>query len=213
MRTIVYVDGFNLYYGLLRGTRHKWLDLKDLFKKLLPRNDIALVKYFTARIVAFPGNPAAPRRQATYLRALRAKPSVEIYLGHFLQSEVTMRLADGSGQSARVIKYEEKGSDVNLAVHLVSDGFKQAFEAAVVVSNDSDLAEAMRIVRKELGLPVGLIPPARKADIRAGRRRVSKSLREQASFTRSVSSGILSASQLPQTITDGRGTFSRPTEW
>ena len=132
MRTIVYVDGFNLYYGLLRGTRHKWLDLRDLFEKLLPRNDIALVKYFTARIVAFPGNPAAPRRQATYLRALRAKPSLEIHFGHFLQSEVTMRLADGSGQSARVIRYEEKGSDVNLAVHLVSDGFKQAFEVAVV---------------------------------------------------------------------------------
>ena len=61
MRTIVYVDGFNLYYGLLRGTRHKWLDLKDLFEKLLPRNDIALVKYFTARIVAFrDGGSASP---------------------------------------------------------------------------------------------------------------------------------------------------------
>lgn len=98
MRTIVYVDGFNLYYGLLRGTRHKWLDLRALFGKLLPKNDIVLVKYFTARIVAFPGNPAAPRRQATYLRALLARPSVEIHLGHFLKSEVTMRLADGSGQ-------------------------------------------------------------------------------------------------------------------
>lgn len=140
MRTIVYVDGFNLYYGLLKGTSFKWLDLPTLFAKLLPRNDVVLVKYFTARVVSFRGNRDAPRRQRTYLRALRAG-GVEIHLGHFLASEVTMRLPDG---------------------------FKSNYEAAVVVSNDSDLAEAMRIVREELSFPVGLVPPVNKADIRAG---------------------------------------------
>lgn len=213
MRTIVYVDGFNLYYGLVRRTPHKWLDLKALFDILLPRNEVILVKYFTARIVPFPGNPAAPRRQATYLRALRSKPGVEIHLGHFLKSEVSMRLADGSGKSAKVIKYEEKGSDVNLAVNLVADGFKRAFDAAVVVSNDSDLTEAMRIVRDDLGYPVGLVPPVRKADIRANRRRISKELVAQANFTRSVSNGLLKKSQLSSPITDGQGTFSRPNNW
>jgi hypothetical protein len=213
MRTIVYVDGFNLYYGLLKGTSFKWLDMAALFAKLLPKNDLVLLKYFTAGVVSFAGNPDAPRRQRTYLRALRAGGSVEIHLGHFLASEVTMRLADGSGRSVRVIKHEEKGSDVNLAVHLVADGFKGSYDAAVVVSNDSDLAEAMRIIRENLSLPVGLVPPVRKADVRAKRRRVSKALVAQASFTRSVSTGLLKTSQLPQTISDSRGSFSRPSSW
>jgi len=213
VRTIVYVDGFNLYYGLLKGTAHKWLDLGTLFNKLLPKNDVILVKYFTARVIEFPGKPGTPRRQRTYLRALRATGGVETLFGHFLSSEVTMRLADGSGRSARVIKHEEKGSDVNLAVHLVSDGFKGLFDAAVVVSNDSDLAEAIRIVRDDLEFPVGLVPPVKKADIRSKRRRVSKALVTRASFTRSISNGLLRSSQLPLTITDANGEFSKPGDW
>lgn len=106
MRTIVYVDGFNLYYGLPKGTSFKWLDLPTLFAKLLPKNDIVLVKYFTARVVSFTGNRDAPRRQRTYLRALRAGRGVEIHLGHFLASEATMRLADGSGRSVRVTRHQ-----------------------------------------------------------------------------------------------------------
>lgn len=44
MRTIVYVDGINLYYGLLKGTPFKWLDLRALCAKLLPRNELIRVK-------------------------------------------------------------------------------------------------------------------------------------------------------------------------
>ena len=35
-RTIVYIDGFNLYYGLLRFTSYKWLDIVAFAKSLLP---------------------------------------------------------------------------------------------------------------------------------------------------------------------------------
>ena len=61
MRTFVYVDGFNLYYGALRGTPWKWLDLPDLFAKVLqPRHDILKVKYFTARVSGTAANPSKP---------------------------------------------------------------------------------------------------------------------------------------------------------
>jgi hypothetical protein len=51
LRTIVYVDGFNFYYGQLRGTPWKWLDLVRLFEMVLgPQNDLVKVKYFTAKV-------------------------------------------------------------------------------------------------------------------------------------------------------------------
>ena len=117
MKTIVYVDGFNLYYGALRGTPYKWLDLAMLCRRLLPHNQVQRIKYFTARIQARAGDPDGPSRQDVYLRALRTVPNLEIIYGHFLSNKVRLPLADGSG-FAEVVKTEEKGSDVNIAAHL-----------------------------------------------------------------------------------------------
>ena len=63
MRTYVYVDGFNLFYGALKGTRYRWLDPKKLVERLLkPVHEIERIKYFTARVSALPGNSHAPIR-------------------------------------------------------------------------------------------------------------------------------------------------------
>ena len=85
-----------------------------------------------------------------YLRALcHYRPQVEVYFGHFLSHRVWAPLAQpvASRRTAEVIRTEEKGSDVNLAVHLLNDGWLDAYDCAVVVSNDSDIAEAMRLVK------------------------------------------------------------------
>jgi len=155
MRTYVYVDGFNLYYGALKGTPYKWLDLKALFTNVLqPHNQIEKIKYYTARVSARPDNPDAPTRQDHYLQALQAHiPELEIIKGHFIQKPVRMRLVkklpSRLSMYVNVLKSEEKGSDVNLAVHLLNDAWNNCYDCAVVVSNDGDLAEAMRLVRKE----------------------------------------------------------------
>ena len=83
MRTFVYVDGFNLYYGALKGRSWKWLDLPALFAKVLqPQHDILTVKYFTARVSGTRTDPSKPQRQDVYLRALqRHRPEVEVFLG------------------------------------------------------------------------------------------------------------------------------------
>ena len=115
MRTFVYVDGFNLYYGALKGTPFKGLDLVALFEKVLqPRHDILKVKYFTARISGTPADPSKPQRQDVYLRALeRYRPEVEVYFGHFLRHRVRPPLAQPAGhqRTVEVIGTEEKGSD------------------------------------------------------------------------------------------------------
>jgi len=107
------VDGFNLYYGALKNTAYKWLDLDTLFRTLLPSYNINRIRYFSARISGRAGNPQAPSRQATYLRALRTLPNVTIHLGHFLASEVYMPLAQPPStgpKTVKVIKTEEKGA-------------------------------------------------------------------------------------------------------
>lgn len=88
MRTNVYVDGFNLYYGALKSTAFKWLNLVELAKQLVPSaNVIQKVKYFTAR-ASGAADPDTPRRQHIYLSALRTLPEIEIHYGRFLAKTI-----------------------------------------------------------------------------------------------------------------------------
>ena len=207
MRTFVYVDGFNLYYGALKGTPWKWLDLPALCEKILQgHHDILMVKYFTARVSATPTDPSKPQRQDVYLRALRHhRTEVEVYFGHFLSHKIRAPLAHPAGRerTAEVIRTEEKGSDVNLAVHLLNDGWLDAYDCAAVVSNDSDIAEAMRLVRQYHGKRIGLVTPAKG--------RPSRQLMAHTDFARPIRSGALRLSQLPDPIP---GTNTRePARW
>ena len=83
MATTVYIDGFNLYYGALRGTPYKWLNPMEMSQRLLPNRDINRVRYFTARSVSFAHDPQARSRQGSYLRALRTIPELTIHYGRF----------------------------------------------------------------------------------------------------------------------------------
>ena len=85
MRAIAYIDGFNLFYGALKKSPYKWLDLEALIKNISPEYySIVCIKYFTARISPLSGNWEAPRRQALYIRALKTLKNIQIYEGHFL---------------------------------------------------------------------------------------------------------------------------------
>jgi hypothetical protein len=205
----VYVDGFNLYYGSLKGTSYKWLDLEALCALLLPNYDIKRIRYFTARISGRPDKPDSPTRQDAYLRALASRPKVTIHYGKFLQSTIRMPLAapqPGGPRTVEVIKTEEKGSDVNLATYLLIDAFRKDSDVAVVISNDSDLCEPIRVVQDEFEVPVGLIIP---------HSRPSEALRRlRPAFVKQIRRGPLSASQFPEKVTDARGrTISKPTAW
>jgi uncharacterized LabA/DUF88 family protein len=208
MNTWVYIDGFNLYYGAVKDTPYKWLDLRRMVTLLLPGHQITKIKYFTARLSVRGDNPNKPTRQQIYLRALRTLPDLEIILGTFLSHDVMMPLAQpapGGPKFAKVVKTEEKGSDVNIASHLINDGHKQQYEVAVIVTNDSDLLEPIRIVRLELGLPVGILNPHRYS--------TSKVLAQHATFVRQIRQGVLATSQFPDVLSDARGTFHKPASW
>ena len=203
-RVHVYIDGFNLYYGCLKRTPYKWLNLAQLGTRMLPNDDIRHIAYYTARVSARPHNPSAPADQQAYLRALRTAPNLSITYGHFLTHSVPMTLSGVTPpKRVWVDKTEEKGSDVNLGVHLVRDAFKKEFETAVLVTNDSDLAEPVRIVR-ELGYSVGILNPHEHH---------SAVLKQHATFVKRIRQADLIASQFPETMMDAKGPFRKPASW
>jgi uncharacterized LabA/DUF88 family protein len=210
MRTSIYIDGFNLYYGAVKGTSYKWLDFKAVFAMLLqPHHQITAINYFTAQ-VSGKRDPQQPIRQQTYWRALQAStPEFRLVKGSFLTHTVKAPLAQplGAQRFVDVLKTEEKGSDVNLAVHLLNDAWLDAFDCAVIVSNDSDLAEAMRLVRQEHpSKRLGLVFPRR-----ATGGHPSVELARHAHFQLRLGERVLAASQLPDVIA---GTHIRkPATW
>jgi len=221
MRTNVYIDGFNLYYRMLKeNPQLKWLDLRVLSREVLQaQNQIQTVHYYTARI-SERLDPSAPARQMVYLDALKTvgidSDHGTLHLGSFLVTKHWAGLVHPPQMRggtvplfcppfptvAKVWKSEEKGSDVNLGSHLVRDAFQGKFDAAAVLSNDTDLVEPIRIVVEELGLPVGLLCPVPKP---AG------GLAQVASFVRHIRIQHLQASQFPDTIPGT--TVSRPASW
>lgn len=209
MRTRVYVDGYNLFYSCLKRSPYKWLNPIQLATDELPRNAIERLRYFTARVNARPNDPTQPQRQETYLRALASVPQIDVHFGHFLTHTVRMPEAaawtDGRYAPVKVVKTEEKGSDVNLASHLLVDAFDNLFDAAVIVSNDSDLAEPIRLVRERFGKTIGLLHHRNT--------RVSGKLRPLAHFIRSFHSGALRKPQFARELRDANGTFFKPPSW
>jgi NYN domain-containing protein len=160
--TNLYVDGFNLFYGALRRSPYRWLDLGALARVLLPQDEIHRIRYFTARITNRPDDPGKAQRQDVYLRALRTIPNLTLHYGHHLTFTIRMPLANplpGGPRTVEVIRTEEKGSDVNLATCLLVDAFRRDCQAALVVSNDSDLKEPIAVARQEFGLVVGVVNP------------------------------------------------------
>ena len=159
MKTNVYIDGFNLYYGALRDyPQLKWLSMAEMSQRPLPNDQINKIRYFTARVTAWPHDPQAPNRQDIYLRALKTIPHLTIHYGQFKTRSTKMPkdpLTYSPGlpnhpELLGVLKTEEKRSDVNLATLLLIDCFDDDFEQAVIISNDSDLTLPIEMVGQEV---------------------------------------------------------------
>jgi hypothetical protein len=208
MRANIYIDGFNLYYGALKGTPYKWLDLEALSRKLVPNHDIHRIRYFTARIAPKPDDPAARRRQYVYLRGLETNPRVTIHLGRFQQTTARMALVvprSGWPRTVEVIKTEEKGTDVNIATYLLLDAFRSDSDVSLVISNDADLAEPIRVLMKEFPVNVGIANPCQQPS--AELRRLGPT------FFKQIKARALRDSQLPGTLKDSVGVIRRPDKW
>jgi NYN domain len=195
------VDGLNLYYGIRRWHKSKWLDIGKLCLRLFPDDEIASIRYFTAHVK---GNPAANDRQQAYLRALATTPNLVIHKGTFLVNETWMPLAMPSRWRVPVIKTEEKASDVNIATHLLLDAFEDRFEMAVIITNDSDLRVPIRVVQEApFNKPVWVVNPHPR---RANALRPTHHL--------DLHSAVVRDCQFPNPVNTRRGkAIAKPTKW
>lgn len=199
----VYVDGFNLYYGLKEKSRHKylWLDLVALSKRLRPRSTLSKVHYFTAPVL---NDPSAAARQSDYLAALKATggSQIEIVQGRYQSKTITCRNCGGQWQ-----RHEEKETDVNIAVSLVADAASKAVDTALLISADSDLAPAIRMaarVNPSL-VTIAAFPP----------KRFSGELQSLMPSSFHLGINHIRASLLPNTVTDSATglSWTRPAKW
>jgi hypothetical protein len=207
VRANVYVDGFSLYYSALKGTPYKWLDLRKLSRHLLPHDRIHRIRYFTAPIHVPSQLALKAQRRDVYIRALETLPRLTVhYSATRADREQLPDSIERPREHATVIRMKAKGSDVNLASLLLADGFRGDYEVAAVITNDSDLVLPITIVRKQLGLPVGVLKPGK-------RRRYAVELMNAASFFKPIRQGVLAASQFPPQLTDAHGTITKPSKW
>lgn len=203
-RVITYIDGFNLYFGLRsKGwRRYYWLNLHQLSLALLkPGQQLAAVHYFTARIRANGHNVDDMRRQSLYVEALQTLPDTTLHFGHYLDKPRQCRQC-----GAQWMDYEEKMTDVNIAVQMLADAFDDRIDTALIISADSDLTTPVSKVRQRF--------PAKRVVIAEPPGRHSTALCNNASGYFTIGEAKLRASQLPDQVQRADGfVLRRPAHW
>jgi uncharacterized LabA/DUF88 family protein len=198
-----------LYYGLLKGTSYKWLNPLKLVNQILPYLEIQKVDYFTADIKVFPNDSGKGNRQQLFYRAISTLPNLRIIKGRYTVHPVEMPLAAGfpfSSKKVKVMKFEEKGSDVNLACHMLRDAYQpNSIKTIVVISNDSDLEEPIKICAQELDKYVYVLNPHTSSP--------SFELKQVATKFISIRKNLPRRCQFPTKMSDSNGDFCKPQEW
>lgn len=213
-RVIAYVDGFNLYHGIVAGGfgRYKWLNIHALAANLLdPGQQLVKTKYFTARLAGpRPADrkeyakelEARRKRQNNFLEAIGTIPEVEIFYGHYQEKPMECRKCSHTWMG-----WEEKMSDVAIATELLVDTFSSSYDTALIISGDGDLVPPIKVVRKLFG--------HKKIYVSFPPERFATSLQQSChKLVDSVHGGNLSVCQLPEEVTlPSKYVLRRPVEW
>ncbi len=227
-RTVIYIDGYNLYYSRLKGTPYKWLDLAALFRNRIllqqdPGAEVVAIKYFTAPVKASYARhgEASVQAQTQYHRALQAHSPglIQVIHGFHIFEPTSLPChqegVDPSKSSvARVWMIEEKQTDVNIALHAYRDAVRGACDQLVICSNDSDMEPALRMIREDApAATVGLVMPLLDKG-RASGKVPNKRLTALAHWVRHhIRDDELAQSQLPQNVPTRKKPASKPEHW
>jgi uncharacterized LabA/DUF88 family protein len=225
MKTTIYIDGYNLYYGSLHGGPYKWRDVVKLCnticKEQQPASEVITVKYFTAPVKAKVSTHGQQSlvSQSAYHKALKnLYPSViEIISGYFIQERGTLpryKKPIQKNDRVEVWRLEEKKTDVNIAMHMYRDVVRNECDQIVLVSNDSDIVPSLEFIRKDYSeVVIGSIMPRRK--VKQGKNRVSnKEISDLSNWTRQyVLDSELENSQLPDLVPTKKKPAYKPDYW
>lgn len=229
MRTACFVDGYNLFYGLLAGTPYKWLDLPSVLSHIVrvehPESTINGISFFTSGVkpsLASRGI-ASKEAQDTYLRALIARDVQVFYGRHQLESGKAPRFINKQTPASRtdqveVWKLEEKETDVHIAISMYRLVSREAqlpperrTQQIVLVSGDTDMTPALKALREDFpNLRIGVILPHREGI----QRTVPGSLKKYADWMRHVVTEIeLADHQFPPRIPTHKKPALKPAYW
>ncbi|MFT6901445.1 MAG: 6-hydroxy-3-succinoylpyridine 3-monooxygenase [Colwellia sp.] len=226
----MYIDGYNLYYGCLKGTNYKWLDLFKLFNDyILPSSSPSnftinekSIKFFTADIIDKAAMSSdSLNDQRSYHHALKLNSqdnSLEIIKGYYsVTSTRAFHIEEGAHkklpnqcQKVNVWKLEEKQTDVNIAVESLYDVLTDnTLEQVVFVTNDTDLAPALAKIASLNKVNIGLVIPTTDSV-----RQPNAELVKHADWTRkNITINELQLSQLPRIIHGERKPAIKPIGW
>ncbi|MDW7547477.1 NYN domain-containing protein [Pseudoalteromonas peptidolytica] len=230
MKTRIYIDGYNLYYGCLKRTPYKWLDLYRLFHSyILPSSshsrhsysDLS-IKYFTADIVANAAKSEdSLKDQQAYHRALTfnaQEGQLEIIKGYYATNQTRAFKIDESNpkkppkecEYVDVWKLEEKQTDVNIAVESLYDVMTDdSLEQVIFVTNDTDLSRVLEKIQSLNKVKVGLVIPTTD-NVRMPNEKLDKF----SDWTRkNILIEELKASQLPRVVEGKRKPVVKPVGW
>lgn len=215
-----------MYYGRLRGTHFKWLDMVALFRNILhvqdPSSDLVAVKFFTAPALARFATHGAKsvEAQSSYHRAMETLyPGIFSIIrgshsfprdGALLPTFIDNVPYDRTVRS-RVWKIEEKQTDVNIALTMYRDAVKGNVDQMVLCTNDSDAAPTLKAILEDFpGITLGVVAPITGDK----NRRLSGSLNEHAHWHRScLSDDDLENAQLPSVVPTKKKAIRKPEHW
>ena len=203
-RVITYIDGFNLYFGLrAKGwRRYYWLDVHLLAQNLLKSHqELMAVQYFTSRVSASSSDPGQVKRQSTYLEAIQTLPITTMSFGHYLNKKIECQKCGNSWMAN-----EEKMTDVNIAVAMLTDAYQNRFDTALLISGDSNLTGPLLEIRQHF--------PNKRVVVAFPPERQSARLKKEAHAYFVISRKTLKDSQFPDYVPKSDGfVLSRPQEW
>ena len=149
-RVTFYVDGFNFYYGLKRSIKADkkwgnayWINLVTLFEGFIsPDEELVKVIYFTAS----PLSKGKNARQSAFLNAnkLLNNDKFEVVRGKYLEKHKTYPYCNGD-----IASPEEKKTDVNISVRMISDCIHNSTDSIVLVSADTDLIPPLELIKQD----------------------------------------------------------------
>lgn len=229
LRTACFVDGYNLFYGLLAGTQYKWLDLPSLLAHILrvehPDNTLVSVSFFTSGVKPSLASRGIRSKEAqdSYLRALIARGVDVTYGRHQLESGKAPRFVNKNTPASRldqvdIWKLEEKETDVHIAISMYRLAARQAslmpeerIQQIVLVSADTDMTPALRALREDFpNLRIGVILPHREGI----KRTIPGSLKHHAHWMRHiVTTEELASHQFPNRVSTQKKPAVKPDYW
>lgn len=198
-RVVVYIDGFNLYFGMTsKYPDIKWLNVELLAQNLLkPHQSLIAVKYFTSLVG---NNPAKEKRQRDYLSALKST-NTEIIYGHYKSKPKSCFSCHHTWNDN-----EEKMTDVNIAVHMLTDAIDDLYDVAMLISGDSDLVPPIRAIHSKF--------PSKRVMVAFPPNRHNVSVKNVSKGNLIIGKQKLKQSQFPDSIILHNGfELRKPTEW